>query len=103
MPSPLDMPRSTLLYNPMRLHRNLHERQPSLDRKERMLVCGFLRRYVQWCARSGRHDRILGAMELDAWVNRQPLRPTEFPRIDRRGPDAVMCPTMWDMAGRRRR
>ena len=52
------------LLNPMRPHRNLQERMPSLDRLERKLVSGFLRRYVQWAAKTGRHDRIAGAMEL---------------------------------------
>ena len=66
------------LLNPMRPHRNLQERMPSLDRMERKLVSGFLRRYVQWAAKTGRHDRIAGAMELHAWINRQPLRATEF-------------------------
>ena len=89
------------LLNPMRPHRNLQERMPSLDRMERKLVSGFLRRYVQWAAKTSRHDSILGAIELHAWVNRQPLRATEFARVDARGQDAPTCPTMWDLTGRR--
>ena len=86
----------------MRPHRNLQERMPSLDRLERKLVSGFLRRYVQWAAKTGRHDRIPGAMELLAWINRQPLRARELPRVDARGPDVPRCRTMWDSIGRRR-
>jgi len=75
---------------------------PSLDRLERKLVSGFLRRKVQWAAKTGRHDRIAGAMELLAWINRQPLRATEFARVDARGPDVSTCRTMRDSISRRR-
>ena|SRR5678815_2482774 len=90
------------LLNPMRPHRNLQERMPSLDRMERKLVSGFLRRYVQWAAKTGRHDCIAGAIELHAWINRQPVRATEFARVDARGPDVATCRTMWDSIGPRR-
>jgi hypothetical protein len=43
---------------------NLEWRQPALDQRERMLVGVFLRRYVAWCVRSRRHERIPGSLEL---------------------------------------
>jgi hypothetical protein len=36
----------------------------TLDAEERRLVALFLRRYVRWCARADRHDRIPGAAAL---------------------------------------
>ena len=47
---------------------NLEWQQPILDQRERMLVGVFLRRYVTWCARSRRHDRISGALDLLATI-----------------------------------
>ena len=43
---------------------NLEWQQPELDRRERLLVGVFLRRYVTWCARANRHDHIPGALNL---------------------------------------
>jgi hypothetical protein len=43
---------------------NLDWRKPQLDRRERMLVEVFLRRYAAWCARSRQADRVASALDL---------------------------------------
>jgi hypothetical protein len=43
---------------------NLEWQQPILDQRERVLVGMFLRRYITWCARTRRHYRIQGALNL---------------------------------------
>ena len=43
---------------------NLEWRKPQLDRRERMLVEVFLRRYAAWCARSRQPDRVSSALDL---------------------------------------
>ena len=47
---------------------NLEWQQPILDQRERMLVVVFVSRYVIWCARSRRHERIAGALDLLATI-----------------------------------
>jgi hypothetical protein len=43
---------------------NLEWQQPELDWRERMLVGVFLQRYVAWCTRARRQERIPGALSL---------------------------------------
>lgn len=40
------------------------QRDPGLDKDERYLVLLFLRRYVTWCARTGRYARMRHAAQL---------------------------------------
>jgi hypothetical protein len=50
----------------MRLLEPQPDMTPALDASERFLARTFLRRYVTWCARTRRHDRIAGARDLYA-------------------------------------
>ena len=47
---------------------NLEWQQPILDQRGRVLVGLFLRRYVTWCVRSRRNERIPGALNLLAAI-----------------------------------
>lgn len=46
------------------LHVHAHRAAPGITADERALVCIFLRRYVIWCARARRFDRLRNAVDL---------------------------------------
>jgi len=46
------------------LHVHAHRAPPGILPAERALVCIFLRRYVIWCARARRFDRLRNAIDL---------------------------------------
>jgi hypothetical protein len=46
------------------LHVHAHRTPPGITPAERILVCAFLRRYVIWCARARRFDRLRNAVDL---------------------------------------
>jgi len=48
----------------MRIEEAPPDMQPAIDACERLLALLFLRRYVTWCARTRRFDRISGAAML---------------------------------------
>ena len=41
-----------------------HRRQPGITPAEQMLVVVFLRRYVLWCAKTRRFDRLRNSLDL---------------------------------------
>ena len=46
------------------LHVHAHRTPPGITPAERTLVCAFLRRYVIWCAKARRFDRLRNATDL---------------------------------------
>jgi hypothetical protein len=51
------------VYDGTELHVHPH-RAVGITRGERKLVCVFLRRYIVWCAKARRFDRLRNAMDL---------------------------------------
>jgi len=51
-------------YNGRELHVHAHTTPPGITAAERTLVCVFLRRYVVWCAKARRVDRLRNAVDL---------------------------------------
>ena len=50
--------------NGRELHVYAHRTSPGIAPAERVLVCLFLRRYVVWCAKARRVDRLRNAVDL---------------------------------------
>ena len=46
------------------LHVHAHRTPPGILPAERALMCIFLRRYVIWCAKARRFDRLRNALDL---------------------------------------
>jgi len=51
-------------YNWRELHVHAHRTPPGITAAERTLVCVFLRRYLVWCAKARRVDRLRNAVDL---------------------------------------
>ena len=68
------------IYARRELYVHTHRTSPGITPAERMLVCVFLRRYLTWCAKARRFDRLRDAADLllevaaTGWGHRAPDR-----------------------------